>query len=100
MKHVMKSRSKNNTVFVAMSLEELQKTPPSVQVVNFMNQARSKNPALFDKYKNYPQFASSEYASIMFSKPFLLNKALSYDVFNSDYIYWIEPDILNREEYT
>jgi len=36
----------------------------------------------------------------MFSKPFLLNKALSYDIFNSDYIYWIETDILRREEYT
>ncbi len=54
MKHVMKGRSKNNTVFVVMILEELQKAPSSVQFVNFMNNARSKNPALFDKYKNYP----------------------------------------------
>lgn len=58
MKHVMKGRSKNNTVFMVMSLEELQKIPSSVQVTNFMNQAHSKNPALFDKYENYPQFAS------------------------------------------
>lgn len=32
----------------------------------------------------------------MYSKMALLNEALSYDTFASDYIYWIDPDINNN----
>jgi hypothetical protein len=99
MTFVNERREPKNTVFVLKTVAQLKSLPTSGLLSSHLSSLQLNDPDLYQQNAALPQFYSSEYATVMFSKPFLLQEALSYDVFSTDYLYWLDPDILRLQDY-